>query len=370
MEIKIKREELQAGLGLVQSIVERKTTMPILANVLISAEKKSLSITATDLEVGINSSYQAEVISPGKITVHAKSLYDIVRELPNDTVNITVKDSNWIEILCGRSKFKIVGLAPEEFPALPTRGSGQTQRIENQIISEMIEKTSFAMSSDETRHNLNGICADFSGGKDGKTAIMVATDGHRLSVIKRESASELNLPKGMIIPRKGVIELAKLIADGDEPIDLWADSKHLIAYRNKVTLVIRLIDGQFPPYEQVIPAKSPKVITLNRAELIQAMKRVSLLSTDRARGVKFSVSPGNLDITASNPDLGEAREELTATYKGAAFEIGFNARYFVDVLSAIEDEQAVLEMGDETAPCVVKSEFDRGFTHVIMPMRL
>ncbi|MFA5812348.1 MAG: DNA polymerase III subunit beta [bacterium] len=370
MEIKVARTELQKGLALVQSIVERKTTMPILANVLLSAEKKALSITATDLEVGVNGTYAADVLSEGKITLHAKSLYDIVKELPDDTIHVKVKDGSWVEIKCGRSNFKIVGLSPEEFPALPTRGNGQTQRAEASLIKEMIERTSFAMSSDETRYNLNGIYADLSGGEDGKTVTMVATDGHRLSVVTREVGTGWNLPKGIIIPRKGVMELKKLAESGDAPVDLWADAKHLIAYRENTTLVIRLIDGQFPPYDQVIPKKIKRMVSLSRNELVHALRRVSVLSTDRSRGVKFAVSPNNLDITASNPDIGEAREELAATYKGDAFEIGFNAKYFIEALSVISDEQAVIQLGDETSPCVIMSEFDRGFTHVIMPMRL
>ncbi len=370
MEIKIGRSELLKGLGVVQSIVERKSTMPILANVLFAATKKTLSITATDLEVGVNATYPADVLADGKVTIHARSIYDIVRELPEDTVHIKVKDSNWVEIRCGKSNFRIVGLSPEEFPSLPTRGNGATQRVEAKVVREMIDKCDFAMSSDETRYNLNGVYTDFSGGENGATLLMVATDGHRLSIVTREAGSKWEFPKGGIVPRKGVTELRRLTDGGDTPVDLWIDQKHLIAYRENMTLVVRLIDGQFPPYEQVVPKKAKRTISVNRQDLIHALKRVSVLSTDRARGVKFAVSPNNLDILASNPDLGDAREELAATYKGDAFEIGFNARYFIDALSAIDDDQAVLQLGDDTAPCVLRSEFDQGFTHVIMPMRL
>jgi DNA polymerase-3 subunit beta len=370
MEIKIPRTEILKGLSLVQSIVERKTTMPILANVLFEAKKKQLSITATDLEVGINCSYPADVLTEGKVTVHAKSLYDIVKELPDDTVHFKMKDGNWVEIKCGKSKFRIVGLSPEEFPELPTRGTGETRRTEAGTVREMIEKTAFAMSSDETRYNLNGVYTDLSCSEDGKTVLMVATDGHRLSIVKREVGAKWNFPKGGIVPRKGIMELKRLAESGDSPIDVWADKKHVIAYRDNTTLVIRLIDGQFPPYEQVVPKKSKRTVAVNRDELIHALKRVSVMSTDRSRGVKFSFSPGNLDISASNPDLGEAKEELTAEYKGESFEVGFNAKYFIDALTSIKDDQAVLQLGDETAPCVLASEYDKNFTHVIMPMRL
>ena len=370
MEIKIPRSEIIKGLSMVQSIVERKTTMPILANVLIEGGEKSLSITATDLEVGINCTYSADVLTPGKVTMHARSLYDIMKELPEDTVHIKLVEGNWVEIKCGKSDFRIVGLSSEEFPTLPTRGGGDTQRADCGVVREMIQKTSFAMSSDETRYNLNGVYTDFSGGESGNDVLMVATDGHRLSVVKRDVGGKWKLPKGGIVPRKGIMELKRLSESGDSPVEMWADSKHLIAYRDNVTLVIRLIDGQFPPYEQVIPKKTKRIVSVDRKEFIKALKRVSVLSTDKVRGVKFSISPKNFDISASNPDLGEAREGLSADYKGEAFEIGFNARYFIDALQAIDDEKAVLQLGDETSPCIIKSEFDRGFTHVIMPMRL
>jgi len=370
MEIKIPRSEILKGLSLVQSIVERKTTMPILANVLLDASKKNLSITATDLEVGVNCSYPADVLSEGKVTVHAKSLYDIVKELPEDTIHFTVKDGNWVEITCGKSSFRIVGLSPEEFPELPTKGTGETKRTDASVVREMIEKTAFAMSTDETRYNLNGVYTDLSCGDDGKTVQMVATDGHRLSIVKRDVGTKWNFPKGGIVPRKGVMELKKLAEAGDSPIDMWADKKHVIAYRDNTTLVIRLIDGQFPPYEQVVPKKTKRTVIVNRNELIHALKRVSVLSTDRSRGVKFTFSPGNLDISASNPDLGEAKEELPAQYKGESFEVGFNAKYFIDALAAIKDEQAILQLSDETSPCILASEYDKNFTHVIMPMRL
>ena len=370
MEIKIARSEILRGLGLVQGIVERKTTMPILANVLLEATGTSLSITATDLEVGINCLLKGEVVEKGRVTVHARSIYDIVKELPEETVFLTVKDGNWIEIRCGKSRYKIVGLSPDEFPALPTRGQGDVWKMDGKTLAQMMEKTSFAMSTDETRFNLNGVYLDPAKTKEGTKLKMVATDGHRLSIVERDLGTKCGIQKGAIVPRKGVTELRKMVEGAEDPIDLWLDAKHLIAWRDNITLVVRLIDGQFPPYEQVVPKQSKRIVSLARETLTHALKRVSVLSTDRARGVKFSVSPKNLEIFASNPDLGEAREELEIAYKGESFDVGFNARYFLDALGAIADEQAVLEMGDETSPCVLRSEADRGFTHVIMPMRL
>ena len=372
MEIKIARGELLSGLGLIQGIVERKTTMPILANVLLEAGVGNLSLTATDLEVGLNGVYKAEVISKGKVTVHARSLYDITRELADDTVHLIVKEGNWIEISCDRSRYKIVGLASDEFPTLPQRGDGDLWRCDGKILLQMIDKTSFAMSTDETRFNLNGVYLDPVAGKEKekRKLKMVATDGHRLSIMEREVDLKCTIQKGVIIPRKGVSEIKKLIGSGEKPIDLWGDGKPLIAYEGNTTLVIRLIDGQFPPYEQVVPKQAKRVLTVSRERLIKALKRVSVLTPDRSRGVRFAVSSKMVEISSSNPDVGEAREEMESSYKGESFSVGFNAKYFLDALSSIEDEIAVLELGDETAPCVLRSEKERGFTHVIMPMRL
>lgn len=368
MEIKIDRADMLECLGLIQGIIERKTTMPILTNLLLEASSKGISLTATDLEVGIHCLLRGDTIARGKVTAHARSVSDIVRELPAGKISFALREGNWIEITSGKSRYKVVGLSPEEFPALPTRGEGETWSIDGALLKGMLDKVSFAMSADETRFNLNGVFVD-AGAREGALR-MVATDGHRLSVVEREVGKGCCPRKGIIVPRKGIAELRK-IAEGDEAqLDLWMDAKHLIAYRGATTMVIRLIDGQFPPYEQVIPKQSKHVVSVQRSALIHSLKRVSILLADRSRGVRFTLSPKHLEIYASNPDLGEAREEIEISYKGETFEVGFNAKYFLDSLSAIEDEQAVFQMGDDISPCVLRSEIDRGFTHVIMPMRL
>lgn len=370
MEIKISKGDLLKGLSLVQGIVERKTTMPILANVLLEAKARGLTITATDLEVGVTSTIAAEVVKDGKAAVHARGLYDIVKELSDEMVSLSVGENQWVEIVCGRARFKIVGLSPEEFPALPKKGEGVSIKLEGEIIKEMIEKTAFAMSSDETRFNLNGVYLEQAKEQDSDLLRMVATDGHRLSIIDREVKGKWKLPKGVIIPRKGVFELRRLVENAEGPIDISIDEKHVVASNKGTTLIVRLIDGQFPPYKQVLPSQTKRTISVDRQVILQVLKRVSILSADRSRGVKFAFSPKNLELSTSNPDFGEAREELPINYKGEKFEIGFNARYFIDVLNVIADEQAQLQMGDDTTPCVLKSEKDRGFTHIVMPMRL
>ena len=370
MEIKISRSELLKALSLIQGIVERKTTMPILTNVLLDAKGKAITITATDLEVGMTTTRPADVIKEGRVAVHARGLYDIIRELSDDIVKINVLENQWMEISSGKARFKIVGLNPDEFPQLPKKGEALEVKLNGAVIREMVEKTAFAMSSDETRFNLNGVFVEQVKAGESDVLRMVATDGHRLSIIDREIAGKWKLQRGVIIPRKGVFELKKLIDATEGEIKLAIDEKHVIASTNGTTLIIRLVDGQFPPYKQVLPSQTKRLIGINRQSILQALKRVSVLSTDRSLGVKFSLSPKNLEVSTSNPDLGEAREELSINYKGEKFEIGFNARYFIDVLNILDDEEAQFQMGDDTTPCVIKSELDRGFTHIVMPMRL
>jgi DNA polymerase-3 subunit beta len=370
MEIKIPRGELLKGLSVIQGIVERKTTMPILANVLMDAKGKNLTLTATDLEVGVINTMAAEVLRDGKLTVHARGLYDIVKELPDETVHMNALENQWVEILCGKARFKIVGLSPDEFPSLPKKGSGVEVKIPADTFKEMIEKTSFAMSTDETRYNLNGVFVEQVKEGEKEFLRMVATDGHRLSIIDREIGGKWKLAKGVIIPRKGIIELKRLVDLAEGSIELTLDEKHVIASNKQTTLIIRLIDGQFPPYKQVMPTQLKRVIGVDRKNILEVLRRVSVMSADRSRGVKFVFSPKNLEVSTSNPDFGEAKEELSINYKGEKFEIGFNARYFIDVFNVIDDEETQLQMGDDTTPCVLKSDHDRGFTHIVMPMRL
>ena len=370
MELKIKKSELAKRLSLAQSIVERKTTMPILANVLLEADKNCVNLCATDLEVSLSCPLDAEIIKPGKVTVNARALYDIVKELPEDKIHIQVQDNHWLKISCGRSEFELVGLSAEDFPALPKKQSGNSYRFPASSLMEMIEKTAFAMSTDEARYNLNGILLEQEGKGVKAKLRMVATDGHRLSITDRDVKGEWKLDKPVIIPRKGVTELKKLLENQEDEFEFWVGEKHIIAYGKNTTLSMRLIDGQFPPYRQVLPKDGSRVVSLERKILAQALKRVNAMASERSRGVCFNISPKHLEISSNNPDFGKAREELTVKYSGASFEIGFNGRYFLDARAVIQDEEAVLQLGDDTAPCMLRSEFDPGFTHVIMPMRL
>ncbi len=374
MEFKTNRKQFLDAISWTQSVVERKTTMPVLSNALLEAKNGKVHVTATDLEVGVITQADANVIQEGKFCVLAKSLYDLIKEFPSEEIHIKKKDQNRLEISSEKSQFKIAGLPPEEFPNLPAIDEKNSYSLPANGLKEMLDKTSFAISSDESRYNLHGVYLE----KVNENGLrMVATDGHRLSYVERELSQKVELEKGVIVPKKGVYELKRLVGssdsieqDNDDLVNLVIDGRNLIAKRRGVTLVSRLVDGDFPDYQAVIPKKQDKYLVVDKDSLIGALRRVSVLVSDKTRGIKFSLSNGILELSASNPDLGEAREELSADYKGERLNIGFNARYFLDVLAVLKDEKVIIEINGESGPSVIRSEFDRGFLSVIMPMRI
>ncbi|HBF12579.1 MAG TPA: DNA polymerase III subunit beta [Deltaproteobacteria bacterium] len=365
MEFKITRENFLEGLGKTQGVVEKKNTMPVLSNILLEADKKGLTISATDMEVALVFTSAAQVIQPGKITVSCRHIYDIVREINQPEVVVSLKQGNRLEVKAGTSVFNIPGLEANEFPAIPTVEKTSVE-VSCDVFLNMIEKTSFCMSTDETRHNLAGIHLEK---EKGGAIRMVATDGHRLSLVDQDFGSEGLDDVNVIIPRKGIGELKKMVSQ-EGCFELAVDKRHLCARKGNETLYARLIDGEFPDYGRVIPNKTGSLVSIPRQDFIGALRRVSLLSNERSRGVVINLSPGHLEVFINNPDLGEAREEFKIDYKGEKLGIGFNARYFLDVLNAMKDDMVILGVQNELAPCVIKSEKDHGFLSVIMPMRI
>ncbi len=368
MEIKAERGDLLATLYWTQNIVERRNTIPILANVLISAQKKVIQMTATDLEVGVRGDVEGEVIKEGTVTVNAKKLYEIIREVPNEQVQLKRLENEWVEIRSGKSVFKIVGMDAREFPQFPRFDEKELSSTPASMIQGMIERTIFSVSTDETRYSLNGV---FMEQGDGKKVRMVATDGHRLAFDERELGS-LGLSKGVILPRKGLAELKKVLESGDEGVVAIGFRENMVLVtRNKVELFMRLIDGDFPDYRKVIPQGNPNVAKIEHEDLLQALRRVSILSSERYKGIKMDFSNGKISLSANNPDLGEAVEEIDAEYKGKPISIGFNARYLLDVLGVLNGEGEIqIELKDELSPSIVRKVGDEGYLYVLMPMRL
>jgi len=368
MEITAKREDFLEALYWTQSTVERRNTMPILANVLIEATGRNIRVTATDLEVGIRASLEGEVAEEGKVTANAKKLYEIVRELSETTLNFKGLENDWVEVKSGKSVFKIVGLDPREFPAFAENEDHVLCECQASVVKEMIEKTLFSISSDETRSNLNGAFCQEMG--DGKVR-MVTTDGHRLSLVERKIGN-LGLIKGVIIPRKGLVELKRLVDDTDDGVVSMGFANNMaFVTKDNVELFVRLIDGEFPDYSKVIPEDSTSAARVDQGGLLKALRRVSLLSSDRYRGIKLELKENQLSISANNPDLGEAIEEVDVDYTGQELAIGYNARYLLDVLGVLGQEDSVdLQFKDEQSPTVMRKEGDDSFLYVVMPMRL
>lgn len=379
MEFTIDQAQLVRGLARTQSIVERRSTMPILANVLLAAEGDAhggtVEFAATDLEVGVRTAVPArEVRSPGRLTLAAKKLYEIARELPAGDVRIAAKENLYAQISSGKVVVNLVGLSPDEFPALPAREGASFGTVDAAAIRSMIERTLYAASSDETRYNLNGVYLERL--PEGGVARMVATDGHRLALIDRAIEGGLEgLTRGVILPRKGLSELKRLL---DESAGEEGAGQLKVAIREnsglflvgETLLVMRLIEGAFPDYRAVIPKPGDSGARVDREAFARALRRISIVSAEKSRSVKLSLKPGLLEVSTTNPDLGEAREELAVEYAGRPLQVGFNARYLLDFLGAVDADTVILDLTDETSPGLLRGAGVEGHLGVIMPMRI
>lgn len=359
------------GLHQVQGVVERRSPQPILAHVLIEPEEKGVALSATDMEIGFRGHVDAIVKKPVGITANARKLYEIVREVTSDEVTLRSVTDGWIEVLAGRSKFKVVSLPPNDFPELPLRNppaTGSVMRVATGTLREMIDRTIFAVSTDETRHNLSGVYMESAG--DGALR-MVATDGHRLAKIDRSLAG-VKIATGVIMPRKGLAELRKILDESDAAeLGLSIGGRDLRVDIAGVSFSMRLIEGEFPNYGQVIPEETTRKAMVQRDDLMAALRRTSLLASERSHGVRVGFAPGCVTLSASNPEQGEASEDIEASYGGEAVNIGFNARYLIDVL-AVHAPGDTIEIGitDEVGPGVLRGSQDPDYTYVLMPMRL
>jgi DNA polymerase-3 subunit beta len=371
MKFSIAKGELLRGLGRIQSIVEKRNTMPILANAFVEARKDgSLEVAATDLEVSIRSVHPCEVAKPGRVTASAKKLYEILRELPDEPVQIEATPTSYLSLRCARAAFELAGNAAEEYPALPTLAPGETLTLPALLLGQMIERTMYAASADETRYNLNGVFVEFLA-ETGKLR-MVATDGHRLAYVDRPLGVEVRgLASGVIIPRKGLAEFKRLVDEEDaDEVELGFEGNSALVRKRGVTLSMRLIEGEFPNYRQVIPQPGRHQIVLPAEPLIQALRRVIVVAAERSRAVKLELGSGTLRLSSNNPDVGEAREELDVDYAGEELALAFNARYLLDALSYLGAKEVRLGLQDAVSPAQLSPADDADSLAVVMPMRL
>jgi DNA polymerase III subunit beta len=371
MKLTIKKEEFLKGLQRIQGVVEKKNTMPILSNMLLTAEGNSIEIIATDLEIGLRGRYPAEVEKPGSVAVSAKKMYEIVRELPAEDLSIKVEDTNWVNIVSGCSQFKLVGLPKDEFPALPDVAEEGMITIDGDMLSDMIKKTLYAVGENDARYVLNGLFVHMSQTKGGLTMRMVGTDGHRLSMIDRVVNAK-HKEESIIIPKKAMMELRRLLDEETPKAELRVgfSKNHALFKRDGLVMVSKLIDGNYPNYQQVIPSKNTKKVPVSKEIMAHAVKRVSILSKEKTNAVKMQLDKDRLVLSTNNPEVGEASEELAVDYKGEEITIGFNSRYLMDVLAAMDRETIFLELNDPLSPCMISEEGDELYKCVVMPMRV
>ena len=375
MKLRISRDELLTGLQRVQGVVEKRNTMPILSNILLEAKADGVDILATDLEIGMRGLYKATVEEPGSVTLSARKLYEILKELRDCEIELTVSENKWTTIQAGKSQFKIVGLPSSEYPQMPAIDRESLTPLAGVGLNDLIRKTLFAVGDNDARYILNGLLVSLTASDKKATLRLVGTDGHRLAVAEQDISASLakDAPKEMkaIIPKKAAQEMRRLLEEGGDGEPLIGFTKNLMIFRKSgLLLTSRLMEGNYPNYQQVVPKETNKQVTLDKAEFEGALRRVAVLSRDKTNAVKVTFAADHVTLFSSNPDFGEATEELLAKNTGSEVTTGFNARYLLDVLSVVDGESVSLQMETPLSPCLLKEGANSGFTCVVMPIKV
>lgn len=372
MKITIERGALLKALNHVQSVVERRNTIPILSNVLLQAENGKLSLSATDLDIEIVEELSVDVIEEGGTTAPAHTLYDIVRKLPEGSqVQIEYGgDDPRLVLRAGRSEFALACLPREDFPLLAAGDLPHQFGVSASELNRLVDKAKFAISTEETRYYLNGIYLHVAESDGAQMMRSVATDGHRLARVEMAAPAGSEGMPGIIVPRKTVLELSRLIEDGEGDVEVAVSDAKIRFAVNGAVLTSKLIDGTFPEYSRVIPEGNDKVLSVNAREFAQAVDRVSTISTEKSRAVKLNLEKDRLTLTVTNPESGNASEELLVDYAAEPIEIGFNARYLLDITGQLDSEEARFLLADSGAPTIVSDASDEAALYVLMPMRV
>ena len=377
MQVKIDRETLLKGVGRTLGVVDRRGTMPILGNFLLQTDENRVLISATDLEVSFRGFYPAEVLEHGAVTVQAHYLFNLIKELPGASVDLTGTDKAGLKILSGESRYQLNGLPADQFPPVPEITDQNLVETESRIVKEMIEKTIFSVSVDDLQYHLSSIFWERVETEQGFLLRLISTDGHRLTLIERPlpGSEQVPMEKGLLIPRKGMAEVIRFLAE-EEKVSLGLGTQSLALRADDRYLFIRLLqDKKFPEYRRIIPEAFGYRFAINRRELLEAIKRISLLSTERFKGVVLKLLPDRVEVTFTNPEVGEGFEQVPAFLEagdpgGLPIEVGFNARYFLEPLNAMESDMAILELNDKDRPCRLVDQGDPHYFSIIMPMSL
>jgi DNA polymerase-3 subunit beta len=366
MKIIAKREAILGPLQAVIGVVERRQTMPILANVLLAAKGGRLSVTATDLEVELVATSEVDVQRAGEVTVPGRKLLDICRALPEGVeINLTQEGERMV-VRARKSRFTLSTLPASEFPTVEEINAQQTLKVPQKEFKRLLEKTHFSMAQQDVRYYLNGMLLETSA----KMLRSVATDGHRLALCEIELAEGAKSGQQVIVPRKGVLELQRILGSEDKMLEVGIGSNHVRVQIGDIRFTSKLIDGRFPEYGRVIPNSPPLIVSAVRDDLRQALQRAAILSNEKYRGIRFAVKPNALVIQSHNPEQEEAEEELEVAYEGPELEIGFNVNYLLDALAAIEAPDVEVGLTDGNSSCLIRSSTDSSARFVVMPMRL
>ena len=371
MKVTIERNSLLKTLGHVQSVVERRNTIPILSNVMMDTDGDSVAMTATDLDIAVVEKVGANVAQPGSTTVPAHTLFDIVRKLPDGSeVDLSLEENDRLVVKAGRSRFTLTCLDKEDFPVMSEGDMPHRFELAASELKRLIDKARFAISTEETRYYLNGIYLHVANTEDGSRLRAVATDGHRLAQVEQEVPEGAVGMPGIIVPRKTVAEVRKLIDELDGTVSIaLSETKIRFAFGGAV-ITSKLIDGTFPDYSRVIPEGNDKMLEMDCRVFAESVDRVSTISSDKTRSVKLALGDNTLTLSVNSPDSGTATEELSAAYSSDTFEIGFNSRYLLDILAQIEGETVQVMLADPSSPTILRDMLDEGALYVLMPMRV
>lgn len=367
MRLELQREDLLRPLQIVNGVVERRQTLPILANLLVRAEEQALTLVGTDLEVEMVARLERETKEVGEATLPARKLLDICRTLPEGATLVVEANGEHATVRSGKSRFRLATLPVGDFPSLEDIAVTREVEIGEGEFRRLIERTHFAMAQQDVRYYLNGLMLEVGRGR----LRAVATDGHRLALSECAAATDEHDVQQIIVPRKGISELLRLLGDSDNAVKLELGSNHLRVGVGDMSLTSKLIDGRFPDYERVIPEEGDKILVVNRDVLRDALTRTSILSNEKYRGVRFNISDGVLRAQAHNPEQEEAEEEIEVQYDGESIEIGFNASYVLDALTVVETEEVKILLSDANSSCLIRPQGEGQVSeYVVMPMRL
>lgn len=378
MEVKIQRSQLISHLQRAQNIVERKTTLPILAHILMETESSGLRLSSTDLEVGVTETCNAQIVTEGSTTIHARKFFEIIREIPEGEIHLKHKEEQ-LEIRAARSRFRLRSLSPEEFPKIPPIETTESVKLSGDVLQEMIQKVFVSVSSDETRYTLTGILTQMVRENEETVLRMVATDGHRLSFCERklpdmDCLSGFQKPsegqeRDIILPKKGVQEIRRLLEEGAGDLEFGLFQENAFIRKDNLSMIMRLVQGRFPDYVAVFPGEIESVISAEASVLEESLRRVSVLSTEKSRSIRFSVKPDKLTFFSNSPEIGEAEEEVDVVYQGEPFEVAFNVRYLLDFLQTVKGKVNI-EFGAGFKPCVMREQDDSKYSYIVMPLRI